>query len=579
MSSDERYGVAATDLRGYSVRGFLDKKRPSKKLLSVKYQRRWCVLHDSTLYYFDDPKDRRQKGAFSLIGYRFWHGGTENSFSLVASGKRTYDFICPTIEDFEKWKAAIIAVTENVPSGHEVFVNKKSNYEKSPYDKVKASPSIDRKVVRKPSLTRESSDDSSEGIDPIPPARPPPIKRPPQRLPAPPVPRTVPGKTPLSKKQSEPRDMYASVNKVHLSRSNTAIPVPVDKPSGWDDDDLDDYDVVDRHQRFSDNSSDSEDDTYARPDMNLEPVYSSIRDHIAHPDSSSDSGGEPLGIYRSSHYSSASEIEGLRIRTTSGYDHPYDVASLKIQTERVSTGEPSYLTSADLQGPRNASISATKNVESNIASLLGLGLNLKDKAKTDSDSDSSVDPYVEFVGEGVIKENKQPTKNKTSRKKRHHEEPALNSVPEDPYMEFVGEGLMCGNGDGDEKDSTEEEGPIVNRQTENRKNESVKKKPLSYHRSLQLELNKKLVKRLHEPEEVTSESKESGQSGDDEPLYENFLQINTLETRSLPRDIKIPSTPPPLQSHKRKQNSFDSNTDSSSDGELLPAQTCCVGSE
>lgn len=220
-------------------------------------------------------------------------------------------------------------------------------------------------------------------------------------------------------------------------------------------------------------------------------------------------------------------------------------------------------------------------MESNIASLLGLGLNLKDKAKTDSDSDSSVDPYVEFVGEGVIKENKQPTKNKTSRKKRHHEEPALNSVPEDPYMEFVGEGLMCGNGDGDEKDSTEEEGPSVNRQTENRKNESVKKKPLSYHRSLQLELNKKLVKRLHEPEEVTSESKESGQSGDDEPLYENFLQINTLETRSLPRDIKIPSTPPPLQSHKRKQNSFDSNTDSSSDGEFLPprAQTCCVGSE
>lgn len=172
---------------------------------------------------------------------------------------------------------------------------------------------------------------------------------------------------------------------------------------------------------------------------------------------------------------------------------------------------------------------------------------MKDKAKTDSDSDSSVDPYVEFVGEGVIKEKKQPTKNKTSRKKRHHEEPALNSVPEDPYMEFVGEGLMCGKGDDEEKDSTEEEGPSVNRQTENRKNESVKKKPLSYHRSLQLELNKKLVKRLHEPEEVTSESKESGQSGDDEPLYENFLQINTLETRSLPRDIKIPSTPPPIQ--------------------------------
>lgn len=39
--------------------------------------------------------------------------------------------------------------------------------------------------------------------------------------------------------------------------------------------------------RISSEGSDSEDDTYARPDMNLEPVYSSIRDHIAHPDSSS----------------------------------------------------------------------------------------------------------------------------------------------------------------------------------------------------------------------------------------------------------------------------------------------------
>lgn len=90
-----------------------------------------------------------------------------------------------------RWILVILNLfIKSLASGHEVFVNKKSNYEKSPYDKVKASPSIDRKVVRKPSLTRESSDDSSEGIDPIPPARPPPIKRPPQRLPAPPVPRT-----------------------------------------------------------------------------------------------------------------------------------------------------------------------------------------------------------------------------------------------------------------------------------------------------------------------------------------------------------------------------------------------------
>lgn len=52
------------------------------------------------------------------------------------------------------------------------------------------------------------------------------------------------------------------------------------------------------------------------------------------------------------------------------------------------------------------SIFVIKNVEFNIVLLLGLGLNLKDKVKIDLDSDLSVDLYVEFVGEGVIKENK-----------------------------------------------------------------------------------------------------------------------------------------------------------------------------
>lgn len=101
-------------------------------------------------------------------------------------------------------------------------------------------------------------------------------------------------------------------------------------------------------------------------------------------------------------------------------------------------------------------------MEFNIVLLLGLGLNLKDKVKIDLDSDLSVDLYVEFVGEGVIKENKKLIKNKIFRKKCYYEEFVLNSVFEDLYMEFVGEGLMCGNGDGDEKDFIEEEGFSVN---------------------------------------------------------------------------------------------------------------------
>lgn len=39
-------------------------------------------------------------------------------------------------------------------------------------------------------------------------------------------------KTPITKKQSEPSDMYSTVSKHQLSRTNTAIPVPSNKPSG-----------------------------------------------------------------------------------------------------------------------------------------------------------------------------------------------------------------------------------------------------------------------------------------------------------------------------------------------------------
>ena len=39
-------------------------------------------------------------------------------------------------------------------------------------------------------------------------------------------------KTPVTKKQSEPSDMYSTVSKNQLSRTNTAIPVPSNKPSG-----------------------------------------------------------------------------------------------------------------------------------------------------------------------------------------------------------------------------------------------------------------------------------------------------------------------------------------------------------
>ncbi|XP_061169354.1 uncharacterized protein LOC133178634 isoform X2 [Saccostrea echinata] len=579
MATDDRFGVAASDLRGCTVRGFLDKKRPSKKLLSVKYQRRWCVLHDSTLYYFFDPRDRRQKGSFSLIGYKFWHGGTENSFSLVASGKRTYDFICPTSEDFEKWKAGILAVTENVPLGHEVFVNKKSMH-----NNITSSPTTNKKTLRKKSLSRESSSDSTDME--IPPSRPPPVTRPPKRPPMPPVPKA--GKTPVTKKQSEPSiDVYAAVNKSQLSRSNTAIPITTPKTNDdLDDydvvenhmlqsdvkkDDLDDYDVVDKHMKHSDISTDSDDEIYDRAGDPPEPVYSFARQHSTQSVSSSDSEVDYARVNpRSSDlddYASTTEIQMLR-RTSSGYDKPYEIENLKKESDFQNSNESSYLTSADLHGPKSSNHSPNKQMESSIASLLGL--KLKGEKQTIS-CDADFDTYVEFIAEGV--KQAPSSKNSKSKKKRHIEESVLNSVPEDPYMEFVGEGGLGEEGEEEEdedeafqSEDSSKDSDIV--QTKNTKNEAKQKKPLSQIHSLQLELNTKLVQRLQGARQVTSPDKEPDVSGEDEPLYENFLKINSLETRSLPRDI-LPASPT-LQLHKRKQSSFESNSDSSSEDEFPP---------
>ena len=257
--------------------------------------------------------------------------------------------------------------------------------------------------------------------------------------------------------------------------------------------------------------------------------------------------------------------------------------------------EPSYLTSADLQGSKRSFDSANKNFDSNIASLLGL--KLKDKARTENNN----------ANEDLYESINNTKNNRKSRKKRHQEDTALNSVPEDPYMEFVGEGGMnedemedqedlqsrevqkysdpddpymefVGEGALGEHEEEEDLGTLQSEEedkvseTENM-NETVPKKPLSHLHSLQLELNSKIVKRLQGMETEVTSPKGPEQTGDDEPLYENFLNINSLETRSLPRDMKIPSTPP-LQSHKRKQSSFESNTDSSSDGEFPPPPSC-----
>ncbi|KAK3105997.1 hypothetical protein FSP39_010485, partial [Pinctada imbricata] len=82
-----------------------------KKLLSVKYQKRWCVIHEGIFYYYDGQLDRKQKGAFDLTGYKFFHlVGAENSFAFVKKGNRSFEFIASSRKDFAKWEEAMRVV-------------------------------------------------------------------------------------------------------------------------------------------------------------------------------------------------------------------------------------------------------------------------------------------------------------------------------------------------------------------------------------------------------------------------------------------------------------------------------------
>jgi hypothetical protein len=206
-----------------------------------------------------------------------------------------------------------------------------------------------------------------------------------------------------------------------------------------------------------------------------------------------------------------------------------------------------------------------KKTDSNIASLLGLSI--KDKKEINS-GDSDLDNYVEFVGEGLATSSQASSTSKMDRpvkNKRHQDDGFLNSVPEDTYMEFVGEGKFYDEEEEEEAIDSEEdsgkESDVV--QNENTKNHTKQKKPLAMHHSLQLELNSKLAQRLNDSGQSPPSDEDHG---DDEPLYQNFLEIQPLETRSLPRGMRLPSSPT-SPSQKVKQSSFESNSDISSDEE------------
>ncbi|XP_067686096.1 src kinase-associated phosphoprotein 2-like [Haliotis asinina] len=107
--------VAVKDLTNPVKMGFLEKKRKKATLLQSAYQKRFCVIHNKTFYYYEKSKDAKQAGAFFLEGYEFREAPQhvketakkELSFEIVGSGKRSYQFLAESKEEFQAWRSII----------------------------------------------------------------------------------------------------------------------------------------------------------------------------------------------------------------------------------------------------------------------------------------------------------------------------------------------------------------------------------------------------------------------------------------------------------------------------------------
>ncbi|GAB1606655.1 kinase-associated phosphoprotein 2-B-like isoform X2 [Argonauta hians] len=114
--SDSIPYIAAVDIANPIKTGYLEKKRKKENVLHFKsYQKRWCVVKDNIMYYYDKCSDKRQLGAFFLKDYEVRTNPNvvkeanrkELSFELVSPGKRTYLFVASSKEEMFDWKLSI----------------------------------------------------------------------------------------------------------------------------------------------------------------------------------------------------------------------------------------------------------------------------------------------------------------------------------------------------------------------------------------------------------------------------------------------------------------------------------------
>ncbi|XP_051496396.1 src kinase-associated phosphoprotein 1 [Apus apus] len=90
--------------------GYLEKRSRDHSFFGSEWQKRWCVLHRRTFYYYANEKSKQPKGNFSMEHYSAqlaFHLRKDSRkmccFELICPGKRTYEFTAPSPAEAEDW--------------------------------------------------------------------------------------------------------------------------------------------------------------------------------------------------------------------------------------------------------------------------------------------------------------------------------------------------------------------------------------------------------------------------------------------------------------------------------------------
>nr|XP_026691091.1 src kinase-associated phosphoprotein 2-like isoform X2 [Ciona intestinalis] len=99
----------------------------SKSMLMGAWQKRWCVLDKNVFYMYDSSKDKKQKEAFSVVGFSFQVRDDitkeakrkERCFELKNDKlNKVYCFCASDKESLQKWKKVLSAATRGLSASH-----------------------------------------------------------------------------------------------------------------------------------------------------------------------------------------------------------------------------------------------------------------------------------------------------------------------------------------------------------------------------------------------------------------------------------------------------------------------------